>query len=135
MLNCGATFKSVSPRRSARNPTHPFINMEGGLRPYTGTGISGGIHALFKAADVEVQRERRRPRIHDLRHTLPLARSSVGISRVPMCSPICRSWRSTWVMSPSCRPHIICTFFPKLRAIASDRFESAYGGLIREAVV
>ena len=44
-----------------------LINMEWGLRPYTGTGISGGIHALYKAADVE-DSEGRRPRIHDMRH-------------------------------------------------------------------
>ena len=60
--------KRLAPPFSREPNTPLLINMEGGLRPYTGTGISGGIHALFKAADVE-DSEGRRPRIHDLRHS------------------------------------------------------------------
>jgi integrase/recombinase XerD len=58
-----------------------LINMEGGLRPYTGTGISGGIHALYKAADVE-DSEGRRPRIHDMRHYVSFLTMSATICPV-----------------------------------------------------
>ena len=44
---------------------------KGRLRPYTGTGLSEGIHALFDAAGVYGS-DGRRPRIHDLRHSFAL---------------------------------------------------------------
>ncbi|WP_202800057.1 tyrosine-type recombinase/integrase [Sinorhizobium fredii] len=47
------------------DPDTPLlINTEGGLRAYTGAGISGGIHSLFKTAGVE-DSEGRCPRIRE----------------------------------------------------------------------
>jgi integrase len=107
--------------------------MEGGLRPYTGTGISGGIHALFKAAGVE-DSEGRRPRIHDLRHSFAvgaLIRWYVEGADVQSNLPKLALYMGhVSIVSTAYYLH----FLPKLRAIASDRFESAYGDLIREAV-
>lgn len=55
-----------------RSPASPLLcNRTRGLRGYTGTGLSGGIHALFDAADVR-DRHGRRPRIHDFRHVFAL---------------------------------------------------------------
>lgn len=55
-----------------RSPMSPLLcNRTRGLRGYTGTGLSGGIHALFAAADVR-DRHGRRPRIHDFRHVFAL---------------------------------------------------------------
>src|SRR5699024_7953464 len=44
---------------------------KGRSHPYTGTGLSQGIHALFEAAGVR-DAEGRHPRIHDLRHSFAL---------------------------------------------------------------
>ena len=126
--------KRLAPPFSKEPNTPLLINMEGGLRPYTGTGISGGIHALFKAADVE-DSERRRPRIHDLRHSFAvgaLIRWYLEGADVQSNLPKLALYMGhVSIMSTAYYLH----FLPKLRAIASDRFESAYGGLIREAVV
>jgi integrase len=65
---CSYLRKRLAPPFSRDPDTPLLINTEGGLRAYTGTGISGGIHALFKMAGVE-DSEGRRPRIHDLRHS------------------------------------------------------------------
>ena len=128
--------KRLAPPFS-REPNTPLlinlINMEGGLRPYTGTGISGGIHALFKAADVE-DSEGRRPRIHDLRHSFAvgaLIRWYLEGTDVQSNLPKLALYMGhVSIMSTAYYLH----FIPKLRAIASDRFESAYGDLIREAM-
>ena len=126
--------KRLAPPFSKEPNTPLLINMEGGLRPYTGTGISGGIHALFKAADVE-DSERRRPRIHDLRHSFAvgaLIRWYLEGADVQSNLPKLALYMGhVSIMSTAYYLH----FLPKLRAIASDRFESVYGGLIREAVV
>jgi hypothetical protein len=42
-------------------------NIKGGLHGYTGTELSGGVHALFKSAGVH-NSQGQRQRIHDLRH-------------------------------------------------------------------
>ena len=60
--------KRLAPPFSKNLDTPLLINTEGGLRPYTGTGISGELQVLFKAAGVE-DSEGRHPRVHDLRHS------------------------------------------------------------------
>jgi integrase/recombinase XerD len=125
--------KRLVPPFSKEPDTPLLINMEGGLRPYTGTGISGGIHALFKAAGVE-DSEGRRPRIHDLRHSFAvgaLIRWYLEGADVQSNLPKLALYMGhVSIVSTA----YYLQFLPKLRAIASDRFESAYGDLIREAV-
>jgi integrase/recombinase XerD len=125
--------KRLAPPFSKEPDTPLLINMEGGLRPYTGTGISGGIHALFKAAGVE-DSEGRRPRIHDLRHSFAvgaLIRWYLEGADVQSNLPKLALYMGhVSIVSTAYYLH----FLPKLRAIASDRFESAYGDLIRETV-
>lgn len=51
------------------SPALPLLcNYARGLRGYTGTGLSDGIQALFRAADVRGA-DGRRPRVHDFRHS------------------------------------------------------------------
>lgn len=103
----------------------------GRLRPYTGTGLSGGIHALLDAAGVRGP-DGRRPRIHDLRHSFALQallrwyRQGVDVqSRLPHLalymghvSIVSTAYYLRWV--------------PALAAAASDRFERRFGHLIQE---
>ena len=50
-------------------PTAPLLcNRSRGWRPYTGTGLSGGIRLLFEQAGV-CDAHGRRPCVHDLRHS------------------------------------------------------------------
>jgi len=117
----------------SKDPDTPLlINMEGGLRPYTGTGISGGVHALFKAAHVQ-DGEGRRPRVHDLRHSFAVS----ALIRWYLEGADVRSNLPKLAMYMG-HVSIVSTthylhFLPKLQAIASDRFESAFGDLVREA--
>jgi integrase len=118
----------------SKNPDTPLlINTEGGLRPYTGTGISGGLQALFKAAGVE-DSEGRRPRVHDLRHSFAvgaLVRWYLEGADVQSNLPKLALYMGhVSIVSTAHYLH----FLPKLQAIASDRFESAFGNLVREAV-
>lgn len=54
-------------------PSAPLLCVRShGWRPYSGSGISGGLHALFAAAGVRT-RDGRLPRIHDLRHSFAVA--------------------------------------------------------------
>jgi integrase/recombinase XerD len=114
------------------HPSSPlFCNFaRGKLRPYTGTGLSQGIHALFDAAGVR-DNEGRRPRIHDLRHSFALQalirwyREDVDVqSRLPHLALYMGhvSIKSTayylrWV--------------PSLAALASERFERCFGQVIQ----
>lgn len=54
------------------NPDSPLLCNchDGVLRGYTGTGLSGGIQTLFRAAHVQSV-DGRHPRVHDFRHYLP----------------------------------------------------------------
>jgi integrase len=102
----------------------------GKLGPYTGTGLSQGIHALFDAAGV-CGSDGRRPRIHDLRHSFALQalirwyREGVDVqSRLPHLalymghvSIVSTSYYLRWV--------------PSLAALASERFERSFGHLLQ----
>ena len=111
--------------------TSLLINMEGGLRPYTGTGISNGIQTLFKAAGVE-DSEGRRPRVHDMRHSFAvgaLIRWYLEGADVQSNLPKLAMYMGhVSIVSTAYYLH----FLPKLRAIASDRFESVFGDLVSE---
>ena len=125
--------KRLAPPFSKNPDTPLLINTEGGLRPYTGTGISGGLQALFKAAGVE-DSEGRRPRVHDLRHSFAvgaLIRWYLEGADVQSNLPKLAMYMGhVSIVSTAHYLH----FLPKLQRIASDRFESAFGNLVREAV-
>ncbi len=127
----GYLQKRLAPSFSKDPDTSLLINTEGGLRPYTGTGISGGIQALFKAADVK-DSEGRRPRVHDLRHSFAvgaLIRWYLEGADVQSNLPKLALYMGhVSIVSTAHYLH----FLPKLRAIASDRFEHAFGDLVRE---
>jgi integrase len=130
---CSYLRKRLAPPFSRDPDTPLLINTEGGLRAYTGTGISGGIHALFKMAGVE-DSEGRRPRIHDLRHSFAvgaLIRWYLDGADVQSNLPKLALYMGhVSIVSTACYLH----FLPKLREIASDRFEGAFGGLVSEVV-
>jgi integrase len=102
----------------------------GKLGPYTGTGLSQGIHALFDAAGIYGS-DGRRPRIHDLRHSFALQalirwyREGVDVqSRLPHlalymghASIVSTAYYLQWV--------------PSLAALASNRFERSFGHLLQ----
>ncbi|WP_216850431.1 tyrosine-type recombinase/integrase [Acidisoma sp. L85] len=118
----------------SKDPDTPLlINAKGGPRPYTGTGISGGIGTLFKAAHVQ-DSEGRCPRVHDLRYSFAvgaLIRWYLEGADVQSNLPKLAMYMGhVSIVSTAHYLH----FIPKLRAIASDRFESAFGDLVREAV-
>lgn len=124
--------KRLARPLSKKLDTPLLINTEGGLRPYTGTGISGGLQALFKAAGVE-DSEGRRPRVHDLRHSFAvgaLIRWYLEGADVQSNLPKLALYMGhVSIVSTAYYLH----FLPKLQAIASDRFESTFGALVREA--
>jgi integrase/recombinase XerD len=125
--------KRLAPPFSKNPDTPLFINTEGGLRPYTGTGISGGLQALFEAAGV-VDSEGRRPRVHDLRHSFAvgaLIRWYLEGADVQSNLPKLALYMGhVSIVSTAHYLH----FLPKLQTIASDRFESAFGNLVRGPV-
>jgi len=125
--------KRLAPPFSNHPDSPLLINTEGGLRPYTGTGISGGLQALFRAAGVE-DGEGRRPRVHDLRHSFAvgaLVRWYLEGADVQSNLPKLALYMGhVSIVSTAHYLH----FLPKLQAIASDRFESAFGDLVEEAV-
>jgi integrase/recombinase XerD len=100
------------------------------LRPYTGTGLSQGIHTLFDAAGV-CNPEGRRPRIHDLRHSFALQalirwyrEGSDVQSKLPQLalymghvSIVSTAYYLRWV--------------PTLARLASERFEQRFGDLLQ----
>ncbi len=100
------------------------------MRPYTGTGLSQGIHALFDAACV-YGTDGRRPRIHDLRHSFALQalirwyREGVDVqSRLPHLSLY---MGHVSIVSTAYYLHWV----PSLAALASDRFERSFGHLLQ----
>src|SRR5699024_10178951 len=103
---------------------------KGRSHPYTGTGLSQGIHALFEAAGVR-DAEGRHPRIHDLRHSFALQalirwyREGADVqSKLPHLalymghvSIVSTSYYLRWV--------------PSLAMLASERFEQRFGDLLQ----
>lgn len=114
------------------SPHSPLLcNVHGGLRGYTGTGLSAGIHALFKTAGVR-NSEGRRPRIHDLRHSFAvqaLIRWYMEGADVQSNLPKLAMYMGhVSIVSTAHYLH----FVPALVALASDRFEKSFGDLIEE---
>jgi integrase/recombinase XerD len=113
-------------------PASPLLcnSARGKLGPYTGTGLSQGIHALFDAAGVYGS-DGRHPRIHDLRHSFALQalirwyREGADVqSRLPHLalymghvSIVSTAYYLRWV--------------PSLATLASDRFERSFGHLLQ----
>ncbi len=116
------------------SPHSPLLcNIKGGLRGYTGTGLSDGIHAVFKATGVQ-NNEGRRPRIHDLRHSFAVQalmrwyREGADVqSNLPK---LALYMGHVSIVSTAYYLH----FLPALAALASDRFEKSFGDLIVESV-
>lgn len=116
----------------ATPPDAPLLcNRHGGLRGYTGTGISRGIAALFDAAGVRAD-DGRRPRVHDLRHSFAVqalirwyregADVQANLPKLALymghVSIVSTAYYLRWV--------------PEVAALASQRFEQAYGSLIED---
>lgn len=113
-------------------PASPLLcNLaRGRLGPYTGTGLSQAIHALFDGASV-CGVDGRRPRIHDLRHSFALQalirwyREGRDVqSRLPHlalymghASIVSTAYYLHWV--------------PLLATLASERFEVRFGHLLQ----
>ena len=98
-------------------------------RPYTGTGLSQGIQALFDAAGV-YGIDGRRPRIHDLRHSFALQalirwyREGCDVqSRLPH---LALYMGHVSIVSTAYYLH----WAPSLAALASERFECRFGHLL-----
>jgi len=123
--------RRLTPPFDARPASPLLCNFaRGRLGPYTGTGLSQGIHALFDAAGV-YGADNRRPRIHDLRHSFALQalirwyREGVDVqSRLPHLalymghvSIVSTAYYLRWV--------------PSLAALASERFERRFGHLLQ----
>lgn len=123
--------KRLAPSLDASPHTPLLCNVKGGLRGYTGTGLSGGIHALFKSAGVH-NGEGQRPRIHDLRHSFAVQallrwyRDGADVqSNLPR---LAMYMGHVSIVSTAHYLH----FVPALAELASDRFEKSFGGLIEE---
>lgn len=113
-------------------PNAPLLcNTTRGLRSYTGTGISRGIHELFKAAGA-CDREGRLPRVHDIRHSFAVQalirwyREDADVqSQLPKLALYMGhvSILSTAYYLP---------FVPEVAALASERFDRRFGDLLQE---
>lgn len=121
----------LTPTFDARPASPLLCNFaRGSLGPYTGTGLSEGIHSLFGAAGV-YGKDGQHPRIHDLRHSFAMQalirwyREGVDVqSRLPHLalymghvSIVSTAYYLRWV--------------PSLAALASDRFERRFGHLLQ----
>ena len=112
------------------SPDSPLLcNCKGGLRPYTGTGLSRGLHLLIRSANVQSP-DGRRPRVHDFRHSFAVGallrwyRQGADVqSNLPKLamymghvSIVSTAYYLKWM--------------PDIAAAASDRFEAHFGHLI-----
>jgi integrase len=123
--------KRLAPSLDTSPHTPLLCNIKGGLRGYTGTGLSGGVQALFKSAGVH-NSEGQRPRIHDLRHSFAVQallrwyRDGADVqSNLPK---LAMYMGHVSIVSTAHYLH----FVPALAELASDRFEKSFGRLIEE---
>ena len=103
-----------------------------GCHRYTGAGLGEAINRLFVAAEV-LDDEGRRPRVHDMRHTFALqalmrwyrdgADVQANLPRLAMYMG------HVSIVSTAHYLH----FVPMMRQLASDRFEAAFGDVVKEA--
>ena len=114
------------------SPQGPLLCHGGhGLRGYTGTGLSSGIHDLFERAGVR-DGEGHRPRIHDLRHSFAVealtrwyregADVQANLPRLAMYMGHVSIASTAYYLR----------FVPALAGFASERFEGRFGGLVEE---
>lgn len=111
-------------------PDTPLLcNCKGGLRGYTGTGLSYGLQMLIRSADVK-SADGRRPRVHDFRHSFAVQallrwyRQGADVqSNLPKLamymghvSIVSTAYYLKWI--------------PDIAAAASERFEARFGHLI-----
>jgi integrase/recombinase XerD len=101
-------------------------------RRYTGAGLGQAVKRLFVAANV-VDKEGRRPRVHDIRHSFALEamirwyRAGADVqSNLPRLSMY---MGHVSIVSTAHYLH----FVPTMRELASDRFEAAFGDVVEEA--
>jgi len=114
-------------------PHTPLLcnNAGGRQRQYTGGGLGEAIDRLFVTAQV-VDSEGRRPHVQDVRHSFAVQalirwyRSGANVqSNLPK---LAMYMGHVSIVSTAHYLH----FVPSLRALASNRFEEAFGGLIEE---
>lgn len=114
-------------------PSAPLLcNTTRGLRGYTGTGISGGIHQLFQTAGVH-DGDGRRPRIHDIRHSFAvqaLIRWYRADADVQSNLPKLAMYMGHVSIASTA---YYLRFVPTLAALASERFERGFGDVLQEA--
>ena len=115
-----------------RRPSAPLLcNRSRGCRGYTGHGLSESIHKLFDAAGVH-DREGRRPRIHDMRHSF--AREALirwyraGADLQAQLPKLAMYMGHVSIVSTAYYLRLV----PTVAALASARFESAFGQILRE---
>lgn len=114
-------------------PSAPLLcNCTRGLRGYTGTGISRGIHELFRVADVR-DNDGHLPRVHDLRHSFAVQalvrwyREGTDVqSQLPK---LALYMGHVSIVSTA---HYL-QFVPQVSTLASARFEHQFGDLLQEA--
>jgi integrase len=114
------------------SPKSPLLcNCTGGLRGYTGTGLSQGIQSLFRSASVRSP-DGRRPRVHDFRHSFAVQallrwyRQDADVqSNLPK---LAMYMGHVSIVSTAYYPRWI----PDLAEAASPRFARHFGRLIRE---
>lgn len=114
------------------NPSGPLLCCgANGRRGYSGGGLGDAIRRLFIATNVH-DAEGRRPRVHDLRHSfaaealLRWYREGADVqSNLPR---LAMYMGHVSIVSTAHYLH----FSPATREAASNRFEAAFGGLIRE---
>ncbi len=123
--------KRLVPSLDTSPHTPLLCNVKGGLRGYTGTGVSAGINALFKSAGVH-NGEGQKPRIHDLRHSFAVQallrwyRDGADVqSNLPK---LAMYMGHVSIVSTAYYLH----FVPALAEFASDRFEKSFGSLVEE---
>jgi integrase/recombinase XerD len=123
--------KRLAPSFEARPQSPLLCNTIRGLRGYTGTGLSGGIHTLFKIAGVH-DSQGQRPRVHDLRHSFAvqaLLRWYQDGADVQSNLPRLAMYMGhVSIVSTAHYLH----FVPALAELASSRFEKCCGALIEE---
>lgn len=108
-----------------------LCNTTRGLRGYTGTGISRGIHALYEVAGVR-DRDGRVPRIHDIRHSFALQalirwyREGADVqSQLPK---LAMYMGHVSIVSTAYYLRLV----PDVASLASERFERGFGDLLQE---
>lgn len=125
-------YRRLAAGLDARPGAPLLCNTTQGLRGYTGTGISRGIHELFEIAGVR-NSEGGRPRIHDMRHSFAVQalirwyRADADVqSQLPK---LAMYMGHVSIVSTA----YYLRFLPEIANLASERFERRFGDLLPEA--